>query len=107
MNVYWGYGDGVRKKQKAGTKQSDLVTGYASVDDLTIDDENVFFLDGNDPGRVSWTTKASVGSVTNLMWNQNRPHTVVQEGDWVYFTKAGAGDVHRIGKDGYGTTLLA
>jgi hypothetical protein len=103
--VFWGHGDGLRKKGFAVPKPTN-VTGGPYVSAVAVDGMDIYFTSGANPGAVSKVLQSG-GSVTTLMGNQNLPSQLALDNNDVYFTVLGSGNVQKVGKDGYGSQLLA
>ena len=97
--------NGIFKKAKGGTFAFDVVTGYR-VDDITLDDSYVYFVQDDDAGKVSRVLKSGT-STSDLLVNQNRPTDVAVDDDSVYFPLFGSRRVMKVGKTGSGSTTLA
>jgi len=104
--VYWGHSDGVRKKTSGVPKTTNLVTGTPYVGSVALDGTHVYFSSSTNPGSVSKVLQAG-GSVATLASGLNQPNGVALDDSAVYFSVYGTGEVQKIGKDGFGSQLLA
>jgi hypothetical protein len=89
-----------------GSDPVTLATGLDSPWDIALDDSDIYFSLGDDPGGISRVPKIG-GAVTQLANGPSRVHHFVLGGDRVYFAASVAGQVLRVGKDGTGLTPLA